>query len=121
MVATLELLKRANAANRNFVIVHEPTFYSSNSDEAQMPGNADDPMVRLKRELIESNGMVVWRFHDHWHAQRPDGIISGMANALGWEKYRNPDNPRLFALPRISLESLARDIRDRLKSAPFES
>jgi putative NIF3 family GTP cyclohydrolase 1 type 2 len=115
MVATLELLQRASTAKRNFVIVHEPTFYNGNADELQTPGNADDPMVRLKREFIEKNNMVVWRFHDHWHAQKPDGIISGMAAALGWDKYRNPDNPRLFALPRTSLENLAKDIRDRLK------
>ncbi len=115
MVATLDLLKRASAADRNFIVVHEPTFYSSNSEEAQAPGNADDPLFKLKRDFIEKNNMVVWRFHDHWHAQKPDGIITGMAVALGWDKYRNPDNPRLFALPRTSLENLARDIRDRLK------
>lgn len=115
MVATLDLLKRASAANRNFVIVHEPTFYNGNADELQTPGNADDPMVQLKRGFIEKNNLVVWRFHDHWHAQKPDGIISGMAMALGWDKYRSPDNPRIFALPRTSLENLAKDIRDRLK------
>lgn len=115
MVATLDLLKRASAADRNFIVVHEPTFYSSNSEEAQAPGNADDPLFQLKRGFIEKNNMVVWRFHDHWHAQKPDGIITGMAVALGWDKYRNPDNPRLFVLPRTSLENLARDIRERLK------
>src|SRR5882672_8881133 len=33
MVATLELLKRASAAQRNFIVVHEPTFYSGAEDE----------------------------------------------------------------------------------------
>src|SRR5260221_4791072 len=113
MVATIDLLKRAAAADRNFIIVHEPTFYSGNADEAQ--ANASDPLVVLKRSFIEKNDLVVWRFHDHWHARKPDGIISGMAIALGWEKYQVPDNPRLFDLPRVSLENLAQSIRTRLK------
>jgi hypothetical protein len=28
MVATIDLLKRAAAAERNFIVAHEPTFYS---------------------------------------------------------------------------------------------
>jgi putative NIF3 family GTP cyclohydrolase 1 type 2 len=115
MVATLDLLKHASAAQRNMVIVHEPTFYSSNADEAGAPGNSDDPLFRLKRDFIEKNEMVVFRFHDHWHGHRPDGIISGMAIALGWDKYQSPDNPRVYVLPKTSLEELAKDIRDRLK------
>lgn len=114
MVATLDLLHRASADQRNMVIVHEPTFYSSNADEAGAPGNADDPLFKLKRDFIEKNQMVVFRFHDHWHGHRPDGIIHGMAIALGWDKYQVPDNPRLFALPKTSLEALAKDIRERL-------
>ena len=37
--------------------------------------------------------MVVFRFHDHWHARRPDGIATGMARELGWEKQADPDEP----------------------------
>jgi putative NIF3 family GTP cyclohydrolase 1 type 2 len=115
MVATLDLLKRAAAARRNLIIVHEPTFYSSLADEAHAPGNAEDSLFQLKQGFIEKNDLIVWRFHDHWHAQKPDGIIRGMAIALGWEKYQVPGNPRLYTLPRVSLENLAKDIRDRLK------
>jgi putative NIF3 family GTP cyclohydrolase 1 type 2 len=115
MVATLDLLKRASAAQRNFIVVHEPTFYSGAEDEFHARNNAEDPLVLLKKNFIESNGMVVWRFHDHWHAQKPDGIIRGMGLALGWEKFQAPDNVRLYTLPRTSLGDLARQVRDRLK------
>jgi putative NIF3 family GTP cyclohydrolase 1 type 2 len=115
MVATLDLLKRASAAGRNMIIVHEPTFYSSDANEAEMRGNADDPLFQLKKGFIEKNDLVVWRFHDHWHGRKPDGIISGMAIALGWDKYQVPDNVRLYDLPPTSLENLAKSIRDRLK------
>ena len=115
MVATLDLLKRAATAGRNLIIVHEPTFYSSIADEAHAPGNQDDPLFQLKQSFIEKNDLVVWRFHDHWHAQKPDGIIRGMAIALEWDKYQVRDNPRLYVLPKTSLENLAKDIRSHLK------
>jgi putative NIF3 family GTP cyclohydrolase 1 type 2 len=115
MVATLDLLKRASAARHNMVIVHEPTFYSSLGDEAHAPGNAENSLFQLKKGLIEKNNMVVWRFHDHWHGHKPDGIISGMAIALGWDKYQVPDNVRIYTLPPRSLGALASDIRTRLK------
>jgi putative NIF3 family GTP cyclohydrolase 1 type 2 len=115
MVATLDLLKRAAAAHRNLIVVHEPTFYSSLEDEAHAPGNAEDPLFQLKKGFIEKNDLAVWRFHDHWHGRKPDGIITGMAIALGWDKYQVPDNPRVYALPQTTLGALAKDIRDRLK------
>src|ERR1700732_5344549 len=55
MVATLDLLKRASDAHRNFIIVHEPTFYSSLEDEAHAPGNAEDPLFQLKKGFIEKH------------------------------------------------------------------
>src|SRR5262245_46202236 len=78
MGATFDVLKRAAAAKRNFIVVHEPTFYSGAADEANARNNPSDPLVQQKRAYIENNRLVVWRFHDHWHAQRPDGIIRGM-------------------------------------------
>src|ERR1700704_1200618 len=55
MVATLELLKRASAAQRNFIVVHEPTFYSGAEDEFHARNNPDDPLVQQKKSFIESN------------------------------------------------------------------
>src|SRR5258705_3534034 len=59
MVATLDLLRRASAANRNFIVVHEPTFYSGAEDESHARNNADDPLVQLKKKFIEDHNMVV--------------------------------------------------------------
>src|SRR5215472_4097198 len=88
MVATFDLLHRAAAAKRNLIIVHEPMF-------------------RLKRDFVASNNLSVFRFHDHWHGHKPDGIIEGMALGLGWKKYQDPDNARLFQLPPTTLNALA--------------
>ena len=115
MVATFDLLKRASAAQRNFIVVHEPTFYSGAEDEFHARQNPDDPLVQQKKAFIEDNKLVVWRFHDHWHAQKPDGIIRGMGIALGWEKYQVPDNVRLYHLPKQTLADLAAAIKEKLK------
>jgi len=112
MVATFELLHRVVAAKRNLIVVHEPTYYSNPDDGKDL---GDDPMFRLKRDFVASNYLSVFRFHDHWHGHRPDGIIEGMAIGLGWKKYQNPDNARLFLLAETTLSELAVQLRDRMK------
>jgi putative NIF3 family GTP cyclohydrolase 1 type 2 len=112
VMATFDVLQRAAGAGKNLVITHEPTFYNHEDETKDF---AADPVYAAKHAFIEKNNMVVWRFHDHWHARRPDGILTGMLEILDWEKYRNPENPRLLALPPTPLASLARDIQKRLK------
>lgn len=110
-MATFDVLERASKAGRNFVITHEPTFYNHEDQTKEFAG---DPVYRAKAAFIEKNRIVVFRFHDHWHARRPDGIMEGVVAALGWEKYRSADQ-RGFTLPATTLGALARDLRDRLK------
>lgn len=112
MVATFELLHKAAAAKRNLIIVHEPTYYSNLDDPKDV---ASDPMFRLKRDFVANNKLSVFRFHDHWHGHKPDGIIDGMAVGLGWKKYQNPDNARFFVLPETTLGALTIQIKDQLK------
>jgi putative NIF3 family GTP cyclohydrolase 1 type 2 len=110
-MATFDVLQRASAAGKNFVITHEPTFYNH---EDQTRDFASDPIYAAKAAFLERNHMAVFRFHDHWHMRRPDGIMAGVVAALGWEKFRAPDQ-RSFTLPATTLERLARDFRDRLQ------
>ena len=112
MMATLDVLQRAAANGQNFVITHEPTFYDHLDTPEGM--NESDAVWREKRAFIEKHGMVVWRFHDHWHAVTGDGILTGVVHALGWEKYQNAGNQYLFTLPEITLEKLAADVAKRL-------
>ena len=58
---------------------------------------------------------MIWRFHDHWHARQPDGIETGMAHALGWDKYQDARNPYLFTIPEITLKQLAASIAEKLR------
>jgi len=114
MMATMDVLQRAAANGQNFVITHEPTFYN----HLDVPdGMAEsDPVWKEKREFIEKHGMVVWRFHDHWHRRKPDGILAGMVHAMGWEKYQQEGNPYLFTMPEITLEALAAELAKKLGS-----
>ena len=115
MMATMDVLQRAAAQRLNFVITHEPTFYSHLDTPDGMPES--DPVWAEKREFIEKHGMVVWRFHDHWHLRQSDGIEAGMVHALRWEKFQNPDNQYLFVMPETTVKQLAQEVSKKLNSA----
>ena len=114
MMATMDVLQRAANQGRNLVITHEPTFYNHLDVPDGMPES--DPVWKEKREFIDKHGMVVWRFHDHWHRRNPDGILAGMVHTLGWEKYQQEENPHLFTMPERTLEELAAELAKKLDS-----
>ncbi|MBT29790.1 MAG: hypothetical protein CMO01_09035 [Thalassobius sp.] len=105
-LATLDVLKKAKAQGCNMVITHEPTFYNHFDDKAPLE---DDPVQKAKIKFIEDNNMVVFRFHDHWHATQPDGIYKGMIEAFGWEKYHVEDQ-RIFNIPETTAKKLGKEI-----------
>ena len=114
MMATMDVLERASAKGLNFVITHEPTFYAHLDTPEGM--SESDPVWKEKRDFIEKHNMVVWRFHDHWHMRKPDGIETGVIHALGWEKYQSTENPYLFTIPETTLKQLAKRVAEKLDS-----
>jgi len=114
MMATLDVLQRAAAAGQNLVITHEPTFFNHQDKPDDLEQKENDPVLAAKRAFIEEHGLVIWRFHDHWHRMKQDGIEKGMAHALGWEKFQDSTNQYLFAIPQTDLERLATDLKSRL-------
>ncbi|HXN53969.1 MAG TPA: Nif3-like dinuclear metal center hexameric protein [Candidatus Acidoferrum sp.] len=115
MMATLDVLQRAAAAEQNLIITHEPTFYNHLDKPDDLEQKENDPVLAAKRAFIQEHGLVIWRFHDHWHRRKPDGIEAGMVHALGWEKFQDSSNQYLFAVPETDLENLATDLKSRLK------
>jgi len=101
-MSTLDVLRRAVAQGKNMIITHEPTFYTHDDNTKD---TASDPTVIAKKLFIEKNNIAVFRFHDHWHMRRPDGIRVGMLNELGWQN-GEPKN--------VSLKQLAGDIKAKL-------
>jgi putative NIF3 family GTP cyclohydrolase 1 type 2 len=114
MMATLDVLQRAAASGNNLIITHEPTFFDHLDISAQLPEKENDAVLMAKREFIETHHLVIWRFHDHWHARKPDGIEAGMVNALGWQKFQDPNNQYLFNIPDTTLEKLVAEIKREL-------
>jgi len=96
MFATNEIIGKTVELGANFIVAHEPTFYN-HADETKWL--SEDPVYRYKRNLLDSHGIVVWRFHDGIHALRPDGVRMGVLQALGWDRYYNANDPFLIELP----------------------
>ncbi|MFN7992157.1 MAG: Nif3-like dinuclear metal center hexameric protein [Bryobacteraceae bacterium] len=113
MMATYDVLQRAAASGKNLIITHEPTFYGHLDQTAEL-AKEQDAVLAAKQAFIEKHHLVVFRFHDHWHAHRPDGIQTGMIHALGWEKYKSPADDHLFVIPATTLDKLASSIKERL-------
>lgn len=113
MMATYDVLRRAAASGKNLIITHEPTFYNHEDITSDFE-KENDAVLATKQSFIAEHHLVVWRFHDHWHARGPDPIQTGMIRALGWGKFQNPTNNHLFVVPETTLEQLAADIRQRL-------
>ena len=115
MMATMDVLQRASAKGLNFVITHEPTFYAHLDTPEGVPES--DPVWAEMRAFVEKLGMVVWRFHDHWHMRKPDGIEAGNVHALGWDKFQRADNQYLFVIPETTLKDLAKQVSEKLGSS----
>lgn len=113
MMTTLDVLERGIAKGHNFFITHEPTFYSHQDTTADL---AEDPVYQAKAEFIRKNQIAVFRFHDHWHARRPDGIATGMLQELGWDKNVDAQNPRLLRLPETTLGKLVNHMQTKLNA-----
>src|SRR5580692_8386642 len=76
-MATMDVLTRASKEKANLVMTLEPAFFGRL--DAPL---ADDPVDTAKKEFIRKNGMVVWRFTDHWRARLPDPLVTGLEQAL---------------------------------------
>ncbi len=112
MMATFDVLRRAAAQNKNLVITHEPTFYS-HQDKTEVFEQENDAVWAEKEKFIRDHHMVVWRFHDHWHRRKPDGIMTGVLRALGWQSYYNAET-RIATIPETTLAKLAADVKSKL-------
>lgn len=110
--ASYDVLRRAAASGKNFVISHEPIFYNHLD---QTKALEDDPVYQAKLAFIKEHKMVVWRFHDHIHRHRPDNIVEGAIDAMGWRQYQRHGVAPLFTIPETTVRALAADLKARLR------
>ncbi|MHA4810538.1 Nif3-like dinuclear metal center hexameric protein [Flavitalea flava] len=111
MFATDAVIEKTIGLGANFIIAHEPTFYTHQDKTDWL---ADDPVFRFKKDLLEKHGIVVWRFHDYIHTLRPDGILMGVLTSLGWEKYYNEAAPEILTIPATSLKDIIKHAKKQL-------
>lgn len=111
MFATDEVIEKTAKLGANFIIAHEPTFYSHTDDTDWLQ---NDEVYSYKSDLLKKYNIAVWRFHDYIHAHKPDGVLTGVLTKIGWDKYYNPDKPNLITLPAASLESIVQLVKTKL-------
>jgi putative NIF3 family GTP cyclohydrolase 1 type 2 len=111
MMSTLDVLQKAAAAGKNLVITHEPTFYSHFDTP---DGFSDDPTYQQKQAFIAAHDLAVFRFHDHWHLMKPDGIQTGMMRELGWQKNLSAPEQWRYEFPAVSLQAFVATMKQRL-------
>ncbi len=112
--ATVDVIKAAAEKKLNFIIAHEPTFYSGRDNIEPL---ANDPVLVAKQNLLEHHNMIIWRNHDHIHRKHPDGIVEGMTKKLGWEKHQvdtQGDKNNIFNLSEQKVADLGKFLADRL-------
>jgi putative NIF3 family GTP cyclohydrolase 1 type 2 len=110
-LASHAVIQRTIELGANLIVTHEPTFYG-HLDETDWL--ADDPVYRAKRALLDDNGIVVWRFHDHWHARQPDGVLTAVIEQLSWSGDVIPSAPNFVRIPTVTLADLCEHVRVRL-------
>ena len=127
-MATIDVINEAKAIGANMIITHEPTWFSGADDTEWL---ADDPVFKDKKALLERTGIAVWRYHDHMHMLKPDGIYEGLLKELGWERYVQPQSAKpefkagvpfdfaknftdFYDLPETTVRALADELREKL-------
>lgn len=112
MFATVPVIEYAVQMDANFIIPHEPTFYNHLDETDWLQ---DDDTFRYKSNLLEENGIAIWRNHDYIHRHQPDGVYSGVLDKLMWKPYVvEESNPRVLEIPAVSLSELITYTKARL-------
>ncbi len=118
VMATLDQIQRSHTAGLNMVITHEPTFWS----DAEKMDLSGDAVYKYKTDYCLKNDMVVWRFHDHWHARKPDMELYGTLRAMGLapddlSQYQGPQS--VYTIPETTLAELASRVKTKLHGNAF--
>ena len=114
MFANMEILRKAVAGKCNLIITHEPTFYN-HADKTESLEN--DPIYQKKSEYIKTHGLIIFRFHDHWHKTVPDGIYVGMVNKLGWKANQVDNSMMYFKFDDQTVGGFAEKLQNILKGS----
>ena len=110
-MANCEVIKKSIELGANMIITHEPTFYNHRDVTEWLE---KDAVYQYKRELLDKNNIVVWRFHDYMHSMDPDGFDVSATRKLEWEKYLKPNSSNIYNLPSTTVAAVAKSVKQRL-------
>ena len=129
---TLDVLKRAVAERKNFLLTKEGPFWQDGAPRPEQAVSGASPVAAIekteiytyKRDYIQKNGLVIWRFSQNWTNPQKNFAIAGLTSALGWERFADtPKNNSLaslnaaaYSLPPLSLDELMKSIRQKLNA-----
>ncbi|MDQ6901378.1 MAG: Nif3-like dinuclear metal center hexameric protein [Bacteroidota bacterium] len=114
---SIEVLKKSVAANKNLIITQQPAYYGQTEPYLQ-----SDQAFLFKKDFIEKNNLVIWRFYENWNSRKTDGQLLGLVKALGWDKYHLTDSGeepyakanKYFMLPEGTLADKVLEIEKKL-------
>lgn len=112
-MATHEVIEQAVACGVNLLITHEGTFYSHMD---QTDWLEQDAVYQAKQQLIEQSGIAIFRLHDGIHRYQPDGIMTGLIQALDWDRYVTAHERvvSLLTLPVMTVRLIAEHVKRQL-------
>ena len=119
LTPNISVIRKAIELGANLIVVHEPTFYTSDDGPGWFE-EFDNEVYKEKKKLLDDKGIVVWRDHDHMHANNPDSIFTGVLKYLGWlDKAKVDSDTGLFAhylveIPETSVKDLADYIIEKI-------
>jgi putative NIF3 family GTP cyclohydrolase 1 type 2 len=117
VMTTFDMIKRTHQAGLNLIITHEDTFWNDRDETKDLTGN---PLYKLKTEYCLRNDIVIWRFHDHQHAKRPDQSIVASLRSVGIEdENATMGSGKVYVIPETTLGAFASQIRKRTGSRAF--
>jgi len=112
MFCSYDMIRRAVEQGCNMIIPHEDTYWND-PDKTDLVGA--DPAYKQKTDFMREHDIVVFRMHDHMHAEKPDFIYVGAARALGLEsRYETAPQSHHFTLPETTLGELAARFQKKL-------
>lgn len=111
--ATQYVVEQAASLGANLLITHEGVFYSHQDTREPL---LDDPVYLKKLKSISDSGIAIYRFHDYWHRRKPDGIMTGLLEALDWSSHvvEQSDTSSILTVPGMSVAETADVIKRKL-------
>lgn len=112
MFCSMGAIQRAADAGLNMIIPHEDTYWNDRDDLSIVQA---DPLYAEKVALMKQHDIVIFRMHDHMHAQRPDFTWVGLVRVLGFTAdQESAPQSHHFTIPETTLGALAADCKTRL-------